>query len=420
MKHILLTTCLATLGLLPCQAVQHAENYEAAKSIVQDDGFILFAYAEDWDTYSKGVCDTLMASEAVIKAAENAVFMRLPIPNAMSDERREADKARYGELQFPPDRMNIPRSYPALLLFTKSGRLYATVEGPFMRKAAPKKVSELIQTYLKALHEQNDLLARAEKAKGVEKARLLAQAAEVAHISPPEPLTKYADTIAKFDPKDQTGYVRRFRRGPLSFMGEARELELSKEPNKGWEAAVELMETYLKDEAYTPQQKQEMHAVIVGLLRRHAGNRGKAKLREHLRTMESLDPESYMGRVAKIMIRDWGLGFNLIEGWNADIVKNDNEPVELEAPMPITQPGVYTFTFKHENGKDSCHIRAVSLYDGKKLVVEDRHNGTAGPKDSGNIYTLKVDSMPAEPHLFIEFEQKGKTDTQGHIIVNRG
>ena len=121
MKYTLLS-CVAALALLPCEAVQTAENYEAAKELVQDDGYLLFAYAEDWDTYSKRVCDRLMAAEAVKLAAGQAVFMRVPIPNVLTDERKAANKERFGPLQVadapdypadPADRIREEPDYAA-------------------------------------------------------------------------------------------------------------------------------------------------------------------------------------------------------------------------------------------------------------------------------------------------------------------
>lgn len=416
MKYTLLS-CVAALALLPCEAVQTAENYEAAKELVQDDGYLLFAYAEDWDTYSKRVCDRLMAAEAVKLAAGQAVFMRVPIPNVLTDERKAANKERFGPLQVAdaPD-------YPAILMLDRNGRHYATITGPFMHKAANKKmaakVAGLIAERRCAQRQQADLLAQAEKAKGVEKARLIGAAAQVPGINPVDKIGKIINQIKQLDPQDESGYVRKLR-APMDFVGEIVGIERSKEPDKGWEAAYAKVEEYLKDPIYSKLQQQALHALAVGLLHRHGGPRRVEEMLSHTRAIATLEPDNYLGKSAALAEREWAVGFNLADGWTPAVVA-DSAPIELSGPLPIDGPGSYAVTFTYERGRHACTIRAVSLYDGKTLVAEDRHPGSAGKSSKDNVYKLQLKTAPKEPHLFIEFEQKGNNDSFGHIVITRG
>lgn len=416
MKRIILT-CAAALALLPCAAVQTADTYAAAKEIVKNDGYIIFAYAEDWDTFSKRTCDKLMAAEAVQKAAGEAVFMRAPIPNVMTEERKAADKERFGPLQVAdaPD-------YPALIMLDNQGRHYATITGPFLHKAPNKKMADkvagLISECRTGLQQRTDLLTRAEQAKGVDKARLIGAAAMVPNVNPVDKIGKIINNIKKLDPKDESGYGRRLR-DPMSFVGEIVGIERSKEPGKGWEAAFSKVEEYLNDPVYTPLQQQELHALAVGLLHRHGGPRRVQEMREHLRAMKALAPDTYMGKSVALAEREWAVGFNLMDGWTPEVVA-ENEPIELSGPLPITGPGSYSITFTYTRGNHAAVIRAVSLYDGKKLVAEDRHPGTAGRSGKDNVYKIQVNSALKEPHLFVEFEQNGKTNTFGQIVITRG
>lgn len=416
MKYTLLS-CVAALALLPCEAVQTAENYEAAKGFVQDDGYILFAYAEDWDPSSKRVCDRLMAAEAVQQAAGQAVFMRVPIPNVMTDERKAADKERFGPLQVAdaPD-------YPAILMLDRNGRHYATITGPFMHKAAGKKlidkVAELIVARRHGQRQQADLLARAEKAKGAEKAQLLGAAATVPDINPVDKIGKIINQIKQLDPKDESGYARKLR-APMDFVGEIVGIERSKDPGKGWEAALAKVQEYLKDPVYTKPQQQALHALAVGLLHRHGGPRRVDEMLSHTRAIATLVPDNYLGKSAALAEREWAVGFNLADGWTPAVVA-ENTPIELSGPLPIAGPGAYSVTFTYERGRHGCNIAAVSLYDGKTLVAEDRHPGSAGRASKNNVYKLQLNTLPKEPHLFIEFDQKGNNDSFGHIIITRG
>lgn len=412
MKYTLLS-CVAALALLPCQAVQQADTYEASQQFVQDDGYIIFAYAEDWDTFSKRVCDKLMASDAVIQAAGNAVFMRAPIPNTLTEERKAADKEKFGPLNVAD-----ASSYPAIIMLTKSGRHYSTICGSVMRKAAPKKISKMIQERMAGMKKQEELLEKAKAAKGVERAKLLGEAANIPDIQPNGKRGAILAEIKRLDPNDTTGYARTMR-DPFDFVGEIVGIERDKA--KGWQQALAKVEGYLNDPIYTPEQKQGLHALAIGLLHRHGGLKDAAAIREHAAAIRELDSKSYIGRSAQFAEREWATSFNLIEGWNSAVMQQSADgPVEVEAPLPFTTPGTYTLTFNYKGGSDAAIIVAVSLYDGKKLVAEDRHDGFAGVNSRGTVYKLKVDSVPANPHLFIEFNQKGKNNSNGQIAVSRG
>lgn len=409
---------VAALALLPCKAVQFAENYEASKALVQEDGYILFAYAEDWDTFSKRVCDKLMASEAIKQAAGQAIFMRVPIPNVLTDERKAADKERFGPLQVAdaPD-------YPAILMLDRNGRHYATITGTFMHKVPSKpkafaKIAALITERRDAQRRQADLLARAQQAKGVEKAKLIGAAAEIPGINPVDKIGKIINQIKNLDPKDESGYARKLR-DPMDFVGEIVGIERSKDPDKGWEAALLKVKEYLKDPVYTKPQQQALHALVVGLLHRHCGPRATQEILIHTRAIAELDPNNYLGKSAALAEREWAGGFNLAEGWTPAAIA-EKEPIELSGPLPITGPGAYSVTFTYERGRHACSIVAVSLYDGDTLVTEDRHPGSAGKSSKNNVYKLQLNTVPKDPHLLIEFDQNGNNDSFGHIVITRG
>lgn len=414
MKRFLLL-CMAALALLPCQAVQTVLTFEDSKAFVQDDGYLLFAFAEDWDTFSKNVCKKLMAAEPVVKAAGNAVFIPVPIPNVMTDERKAADKERYGSLQVAdaPD-------YPAILMLDKNGRHYSTITGPFMHKYSKKMavyVASMITDRMNAQKTQANLLAKAQNAKGVAKAKLIGEAAQLPNINPVDKLHKIINQIKQLDPKDESGFARRLR-APMDFVGEIVGIEKSKDPGKGWQAALAQVKTYLKDPIYNNSQKQALHALAAGLLHRHGGPKDTAELRKHTRAIAELDANNFLGKSATLAEREWAVGFNLVDGWTPAVVA-ESDPIELEGPLPINNPGSYTVTFNYERGNHACAINAVSLYDGDQLVAEDRHTGSAGRVSKNHVYKLQVQTPLANPHLFIEFAQNGNTNTFGHIAISR-
>lgn len=415
MKDLLFPAMIALATAVPAvvhAAPQIAETYEAAQPLLQDDGYILFAYAEDWDTYSKKVCDKLIASSAVQQAAGNAVFMRVPVPNILTDERKEADKARYGDLKIPDS-----NNYPALILLTKQGRHYATITGTYMTKARPKKVAGLIKEAMQAMHKQETLLEQANSAEGVEKARLLGEAALVPGINPPDASRKIINQIKKLDPKNETGYARKLI-PPFDLSVEISTIEREKDTNKphGWQEAINRVEEYLKDPVYTNEQRQALLAVYIGILNRNKGLAAAAKIRELAHEITKLGPDTDLGKTVPTILRDWGLGVTLSEGWTPETT-SVKEPVEIESLPSFSKAGTYTFTLVRDGGNHNGIVSAISLYDGDKLIAEDRHEGFVGPtKNQNNVYKLEVTTPPANPHLFIQFNQKPKYyNSWGHI-----
>lgn len=395
------------------------DSYDAAQSVLQDDGYILFAYAQGWDNSSSKICRKLMNSQAVKQAAGNAVFMPVPVPNILTDELKEANKAKYGKLTVPdaPD-------YPAILMLTKDGRHYATLCGPAIRSGKLQDVAKTISDHLASMHKQEELLTQAANAKGVEKARLLGEAASQPGINPPERMGNIIAQIKKLDPNNETGYARKLI-NPFDLSMEIFGIETSKDAGKGWQAALTQAEAYLKDSVYNTEQKQALYAISIGIMRRHMGARAASKIREYARAMASLNPDNYLGQSAKVVERDWGVGLNLIEGWTPDAVSGPSEPIELSGPLPITTPGTYKVTFTYTRGRHSANIRSVKLYDGSQLVAQDEHDGSAGKTAKDNVYTLTVENPPKDPHLFILFDQSkscdqnGRSDSYGRITITR-
>lgn len=402
MKHTLIALALM-LMLPPLQAVQQAETYEQATALVGEEGYILFAYADGWDAYSRRVCQTLMASPKVKEAARGAVFMAYPVPQAPDKEEQENLQKRFEKLKIPK-----ADSYPALLLFDKNGRHYSTICGPFMQKARPAKVSSLLATRLEGLQKQNKLLEAAQKATGAEKARLLCQASVIPDIARPDNLEKQ---LRAADPEDSTGALRRLTLNPWSFTERIRKMEP--------EEALQELEKALADEAYTDEQKQIFCANAIGVLHRHGGPQAAERLADYARRMRDFAPDSTLGKSYPIVTRQWISHLTYAEGWSPANLPKDNTPVEMKGPLPIGEAGTYSLLFQWESGRQGATILAVELYDGDKKIAEDLHRGFTGIKSNKNNYDLKVTEPVREPRLFITFDMQGKTDSYGRVIIHR-
>lgn len=392
------------LAPLTATAYQKAENIEQGKTLVTDDGYAIVTYADGWDKYSKKTAEMMMADPAVTKALGNAVVMTLPVPNVTSKEETEANKKRFGNMD-----LSFPNVYPAIILYDKTGRRLADVCIPYSERKNPAAVAAKVSKAMDGAHKQAELLKKAESAKGVEKARLLGQASAIAGINRPN---KVVDAIKKEDPKDESGMVRI---AGLNLFATA----IESASTKDWEADLASMKELMENPLLTAEQKQQACCICIGLLRRNGGPARKAELKEMIAKLRSLDPNSLLGKSAIDAERMWIKSFNIVEGWCPEVLTSDSTPVKLEGKLPISAAGTYEVTFTYTKGSEALRVAAVELYDGKKKVAEDRHDGSMGRKLSNNVYTLKVSSAVKKPRIMVTFNMGKKLDSYGKVTITR-
>ena len=146
-------------------------------------------------------------------------------------------------------------------------------------------------------------MSKAEAASGVEKARLIADACAVEGIERPN---GYRDMVKAADPNDESGMVRRLN---FDYYGFSQAYCASaKDGGKelGTEGTIKAMQELLKDPAYTAEQKQAIHAVIIGTLRRSGAS--AIQLRGAVAEMKKLAPDSHLGITADQYIKLYASG----------------------------------------------------------------------------------------------------------------
>lgn len=400
-NFIVLSLLLAPLS---ATAYQKADNIEQGKNLVTDDGYAIVTYADGWDKYSKKTAEMMMDDPAVTKALGNAVVMTLPVPNVTSKEEHEANKTRFGNMD-----LSFPNVYPAIILYDKTGRRLTDICIPYSERKNPADIATKVSTAMTAARKQARLLSDAEKAQGVEKARLLGQASTIPGINRPN---KVADMIKKVDPKDESGMQRI---ASLNLFATA--IESAK--TKDWEADLATMKELMENPLLTTEQKQQACCISIGLLRRHGGLARKAELKQMIAKLRSLDPNSLLGQSADDAERMWVSTFNIVEGWIPSILPSDATPVELEGKLPISAAGTYEVTFNYKKGTEALRVAAVELYDGDKKIAEDRHAGFMGIKQNNNVYTLNVPAAVKNPRIFVIFNMGEKLDSYGKVTITR-
>lgn len=401
-----ITNSLLALALAPLSAMayQTAENIEQAKTMVTDDGYAVVMYARDWDKYSKKTAKLMLADPTVSKALGNAVVMEMDVPNLTPKEEHEANKKRFGNMD-----LAFPNVYPAIILYDKNCRRLKDILIPYAERNNPTAVAEKVATAMSAARQQAKLLAQAEGAQGVEKARLIGRAAAVAGINRPDNIAK---TLQQLDPEDKSGM---YEVATLNLF----ETAIQTAGTKDWEADLARMKKLIDNPLLTTENKQQACCICIGLLRRHGGLARKAELKQMLAKLRSLDPESLLGKSAIDAERMWVSELNLVEGWSPSVLPSDATPVEVEGKLPIAAAGTYEVTFTYKKGTEALRIAAVELYDGKKKIAEDRHAGTTGHKSSNNTYTLTVPAAVKNPHLFVTFNMGAKRDSYGKITITK-
>ena len=406
MKNMMKVFALA-LVLLPltAEAYPKAETYEEARTRLKDDGLLfVFVHADGWDKHSKKTTDLMMKDEAVAKAIGNGVVMTLALPNNGGKEFDEKLKSRFGKLRVP-----TPDSIPGVNVYTKEGRVLASLSIPYNERKKPAALARRIVELKKAFASQNELMAKAGQANGPEKARLLGEAACIQGVSRPDNVQKM---IKQADPEDKSGMDKVISLNlPHYAIGTA--------GTKDWKKSLAEVRELQKNPNFSKEQQQQLCCIAIGLLRRHGGMQYKQELKETIARLREIDPDSLLGQSAIDAERMWVRELNLVEGWSPDVIPAEKTPVEVNGPLPIKDAGTYQVSFNYQRGSHAARIMAVELYDGKTKVAEDRHAGSTGHKHSNNVYTLNVSKAVRKPRLYVTFDMETNRDSYGRITVTK-
>ena len=184
----------------------------------------------------------------------------------------------------------------------KDGYLYGRVQGTLLNRGTVDEIAAEVKAKLEAKRKQAEIMKQADAASGVERARLIAQACEFKGIERPN---NAVDMVRAADPSDSSGMVKRLTFDPWAFA----QKYCGKKSDGGLELpadeTVRIMQDHLKDPAYTNEQKQVFHAVIIGTLRREKGAAAATQLRNNIMEMKRLDPNSNLGVTADQTIKIW-------------------------------------------------------------------------------------------------------------------
>lgn len=405
-SSVVMVAAMASVSLnaAPKSAVNIVDNYEVVQKAVPEGGYVVAVYADGWDKYSKKLMQKLLKDAGVVKALDGCAVIEYGVPNLSTDETNKERSNKLGKLKWVG-----AHTYPAFLMYDKTGRHYASVLIPYADRNEEGKIAQQLTAARQALTKQNELLEKAKGEDGLAKAKTLGQSAEFSNINRPDNIV---NQIKAVDPDDKSGYVRRY-----SFNGHAYAIESA--DTKDWRATLADCEKKMNDKAYTVEQRQGLYATAIGLIRRHGDLKDQKKLPRYLSEMKKLDPDSPLGRSADHAAVIWISKLSCVEGWSPGVLPKGDTPVEIEGPLPIKAAGTYEVKFTYTKGTEQLLIKGVRLYDGDRKIAEDMHDGSTGHKHNRNVYTLEVPSRVKAPRLEAIFNMSDKRDSYGTITISK-
>lgn len=186
-----------------------------------------------------------------------------------------------------------PRSFPALALFDRDGRLIALREGtPELDSLG--RPEQAIRRAVEVRRKREELWKRAEGMRGPQRASSLAAGLDLLGLGagPKDIYQPVIDEIRKADPEDRSGAVARY-----TFPGrKLLDLAVSQGKAGKFEEADREIGGWLGKPGLTKAQRQEALAARFALHQRWPEK--KAGLPSILQEIESLDPKSELGTAA--------------------------------------------------------------------------------------------------------------------------
>ena len=295
---------LAAVCLLVSQPGTAATVYKTQPEAAQaapKDGYMLVVYAKGWDRFSEPFCKKVIADPEIQAAAGDAALILAPFYQYATPEDKQKQADVWGSLDEP--RAHSDETYPCILMYDKNGCLYGRVQGTSFLKGSMAERAAEIKAKLEAKHKQEELMDQAGAASGVERAKLVGEACAIQGIERPN---GWREIVKNADPNDQSGMVRRLNFDYYGFSQKYCGRKSDGGLEMSTEDTIEEMKKFLKDPAYTPEQKQIFHAVIIGTLRRSGA--GATQLKGAVQEMKRLAPESHMGVTADQYIKLYASG----------------------------------------------------------------------------------------------------------------
>lgn len=288
--------CLLLAGTSAFAAVS-VKSFAQAKKRNAKDGILVYFYGPDWDDRSTKMLKTFWENGEIKNACGDAAMVAAPVYQSPSEkDRKRAQEILSG--------MKVPHifSYPAVVMCDSDGTKYYLLQGDEIL-AETKTVAETIKAKLELFRKQKRLLKKAEKTKGLEKAKLYGEAMIEGIDYPPNALK----IIKESDPKGETPYAKRLEFDVFKIITDKTHTDPDN-PNLKLmtpDEAFNLVKTIAIDDetTYLPEQRQELLASCAAYLRRTDAS--DARIKTLHKKIREIDPDSVWASFADESEKIW-------------------------------------------------------------------------------------------------------------------
>jgi len=294
--NICLLLSLALSGLVG--AVERSKSFDEAISNAGDDGVVAFCYGPDWNARSVRMLKSFWGNPEMDKAAGDAILVAVPFYQDSSSEDAMKDSHIIGSMNSPPFGV-----CPTVLMYDKTGRLYATLVGSdYLGDENGKLGMENIKLKLEALRKQYELVEKADDASGEAEAKLLTEASELGIAAPADAASK----IIAASPGEDSMYPKRLKYKALAFLYEQMETgdgflapDFIEDFQKIKKACLKIVE----DPTYKPMDRQAANNLYLGLLRREGKSSGF--MRSAIKASLKISKTTYYAKVLDQVSATW-------------------------------------------------------------------------------------------------------------------
>lgn len=281
-------------------AAQRARTFSDALEKAGPDGVVAYCYGPDWNKRSVQLLNTFWNTPAAEGAAGNAVMVAVPFYERDTAKGAEDASEIRGSMPAPPFDV-----CPTVMFFDKSGRKYASFQGSDYLGSDDECTEGVknIAKYVQALRKQQELMAKAEGLVGQEKAKILAEVADL-------PIEKPANLMQELelaDPTDKLGAIRRNKFSALQFMYKQLDTPdgfLKPDFEADYQQMRKDCEEVFKDEAIRNRDRQAVYNLLIGQSRREAIQANQ--LKGFIKKVNKLDATTDYGQLSPTLVNLWG------------------------------------------------------------------------------------------------------------------
>lgn len=410
MKHsskMILLGCLSLL-LMPLSllaAPTPAENWGEAVKLAKQErkDIVLFVHGSNWNRLGEKFKTKIWDQKDFQSRLGDAVITcRVDYREGLDEEEKKAfnESIKGLKLKF--------RSYPVLALYDPEGRMVAQWCGSDF----PLMASQALGLIEKGIHQRNQrdaMIAQAAHQQGIQKAESLYEAMQADAGMRAELLKR----ICEADPNDQSGLIQMLELSGRKTMAHANKLI----GEKKYEEALQWLEQQGGIANLSADQKQWILAAKGNVYRRW-GNHLPEMERAFMAAYEQ-DKQSPIGKACNRLAKRFAGPVSLEYGWDSRHCDEQATTWMVDASAAFDRAGTYEVKLQYKRGKSALSIESVSLYQGEKLIAEDRHRGSTGHQSKKNTYALRLDRPIKSGVLHIVSSTNSSKNSQGVISVKR-